>query len=279
MLFRSLEYFYDLDEVYVKAGKLYRKLDIERMSGQRALTDIVDSKSGEALVKAGRRITRAIVKKIKDLNITELEVQPEDLDGKVLAKPLIDESTGEIIADANAELNNAIIRRAIDSGIDRFFMIFFDGLTVGPYLRNTLLVDKVTNKEESLVEIYKRLRPGEPPTLEAATTFFGRLFFDPETYDLSEVGRIKINHRFGISMDECPPSHRTLTHKDILSTIKTLIDLKNGRGVIDDIDHLGNRRVRSVGELLENQYRIGLVRMERAIRERMSLQEIGRAHV
>lgn len=269
-----LEYFYDLDEVYVKGGKLFRKLDIERMSGQRALTDIVDPKSGEALVKAGRRITRAIVKKIKDLDITELDVLPEDLEGKVLAKPLIDESTGEIIADANAELNAAVIKRSIEAGIDRFFMIFFDGLTVGPYLRNTLLVDKVSNKEESLVEIYKRLRPGEPPTLEAATTFFGRLFFDPETYDLSEVGRIKINHRFGISMDECPPSHRTLTHKDILSTIKTLIDLKNGRGVIDDIDHLGNRRVRSVGELLENQYRIGLVRMERAIRERMSLQDV-----
>ncbi|WP_413290345.1 DNA-directed RNA polymerase subunit beta [Bdellovibrio sp. HCB337] len=271
---KLLEYFYDLDEVYVKGGKLFRKLDIERMSGQRAIADIVDPKTGEALVKAGRRITRAIVKKIKDINLTEVEVNPEDLDGKVLAKPLIDESTGEIIADANAELSASLIKKSIALGIDRFFMIFFDGLTVGPYLRNTLLVDKVNNKDESLIEIYKRLRPGEPPTLEAATAFFHRLFFDPETYDLSEVGRIKINHKFGISMEECPPEFRTLTHKDILSTIKTLIDLKNGRGVIDDIDHLGNRRVRSVGELLENQYRIGLVRMERAIRERMSLQDV-----
>jgi len=269
-----LEYFYDLDEVYVKSGKLYRKLDIERMSGQRALADVVDPSSNEVLVKAGRRITRAIVKRIKELNITELEVQAQDLDGKVLAKPLIDESTGEIIADANAELSVSIIRKAMELGIDRFFMIFFDGLTVGPYLRNTLLVDKVNNKDEALIEIYKRLRPGEPPTLDASTAFFNRLFFDPETYDLSEVGRIKINHRFGISMEECPPEFRTLTHKDILSTIKTLIDLKNGRGIIDDIDHLGNRRVRSVGELLENQYRIGLVRMERAIRERMSLQDV-----
>ncbi len=269
-----LEYFYDLDEVYAKGGKLFRKLDIERMSGQRATADIVDPKSGEAIIKAGRRITRAIVKKIKDIGLTEIEVLPEDLDGKVLAKPLIDESTGEILADANAELNAALIRKAVDVGIDRFFMIFFDGLTVGPYLRNTLLVDKVNNKEESLIEIYKRLRPGEPPTIEAATAFFQRLFFDPESYDLSEVGRIKINHKFGISMEECPPSHRTLTNKDILSTIKHLIDLKNGRGVVDDIDHLGNRRVRSVGELLENQYRIGLVRMERAIRERMSLQDV-----
>jgi DNA-directed RNA polymerase subunit beta len=269
-----LEFFYDLDEVSVIDGKLFRKLEIDRMSGQRALADILDPKTGEAIVKAGRRITRAIVKKIKEINLTELEVNPADLDGKVLAKPLIDESTGEIIADANSELNTSIIKKAIDCGIDKFFLIFFDGLTVGPYLRNTLLVDKVNNKDESLVEIYKRLRPGEPPTLEASTAYFDKLFFDPETYDLSEVGRIKINHKFGISMEECPPSFRVLTKNDILNTVKTMIDLKNGKGVVDDIDHLGNRRVRSVGELLENQYRIGLVRMERAIRERMSLQDV-----
>jgi DNA-directed RNA polymerase subunit beta len=190
------------------------------MSGQRAMADIIDPRTGDVIVKAGRRITRAIVKKIKDINLTELEVQPVDLDGKVLAKPLIDESTGEIIADANAELSAALIRKAIESGVTDFYLIFFDGLTVGPYLRNTLLIDKVNNKDEALVEIYKRLRPGEPPTLEAATQFFHRLFFDPETYDLSEVGRIKINHKFGISMEECPTSHRTLTHKDIIATIK-----------------------------------------------------------
>ncbi|MCC2677790.1 MAG: DNA-directed polymerase beta chain [Pseudobdellovibrio sp.] len=269
-----LEQFYDLDEIVVKGKTLLRKLDIERMSGQRAIADIVDPKTGESLVKAGRRITRAIVKKVKDLNLTEVEVQPQDLEGKVLAKPLIDESTGEIIADANNELTASIIKKAVAAGIDKFYLIFFDGLTVGPFLRNTLLVDKVNNKEESLIEIYKRLRPGEPPVLEAAEAYFQRLFFDPEAYDLSEVGRIKINHKFGISMEECPPSFRVLTHKDILSTVKHLIDLKNGRGVVDDIDHLGNRRVRSVGELLENQYRVGLVRMERAIKERMSLQDV-----
>ncbi len=269
-----LEFFYDLDEVTVKGGKLYRKLEIERMSGQRALVDILDPKSKEVIVKAGRRITRAIVKRIKEINLTELEVNPTDLDGKVLAKPLIDESTGEIISDANSELNASVVKKAIEAGIDKFYLIFFDGLTVGPYLRNTLLVDKVNNKDEALVEIYKRLRPGEPPTLESSTAYFEKLFFDPETYDLSEVGRIKINHKFNISMDEVPPSFRVLTKHDILSTVKTLIDLKNGKGVVDDIDHLGNRRVRSVGELLENQYRIGLVRMERAIRERMSLQDV-----
>ena len=269
-----LEYFYDLDEVSIRAGKLFRKLDIERMSGQRALVDINDPKTGEALVKAGRRITRAVVKKVQQLGLKEIEVTPEDLVGKVLAKPIIDEGTGEIIADSNMELEKGHVMKAIEAGMDKFFLIFFDGLTVGPFLRNTLLVDKVTSKEEALLKIYQHLRPGEPPTLEAATTFFHRLFFDPETYDLSEVGRIKINHKFSIPMEECPPEHRTLTNKDILSTVRHLIDLKNGRGVVDDIDHLGNRRVRSVGELLENQYRIGLVRMERAIRERMSLQDV-----
>lgn len=269
-----LEHFYDLDEVYARSGKLYRKLDIDRLSGQRAIVDIIDSKNGEAIVKAGRRITRAIVKKLKELDVTEVEVGEAELEGKVLAKPIIDEDTGEIIADANSELTKINLRKALEIGITKFYLIFFDGLSVGPFLRNTLLVDKVNTKEEALLEIYKRLRPGEPPTLEAVTVFFKKLFFDPETYDLSEVGRIKINHKFGISMEECPPDFRILTNKDILSTVKQLIDLKNGRGIVDDIDHLGNRRVRSVGELLENQYRIGLVRMERAIRERMSLQDV-----
>ena len=269
-----LAYFYDLDLVHVKKGKMYRKLDIDRMAGQRAIADIIDPASGEALVKAGRRITRAVVKRVKALDLKEIEITSLDLEAKVIAKPLIDESTGEIIADANAEMSADILTRSMAAGISEFHLIFFDGLSVGPYLRNTLLVDKVGTSEEALLEIYKRLRPGEPPTQEASEGFFKRLFFDPETYDLSEVGRLKINHRFSIPFEETPVDHRTLTNKDILSVVKTLIDLKNGRGVVDDIDHLGNRRVRSVGELLENQYRIGLVRMERAIRERMSLQDV-----
>ena len=269
-----LEYFYDLDKVVVRKGKMYRELDIDRMAGQRALSDIVDPKSGEVLVKEGRRITRAVVKRVKEIGVKEVEVTAENLEGKVIGRPLIDESTGEIIADANNEMSKDVLEKALAAGIETFNLIFFDGLSVGPYLRNTLLVDKIGTQEESLLEIYKRLRPGEPPTPEASTTFFNRLFFDPETYDLSEVGRLKINHRFSIPFEETPVDHRTLTNKDIISVVKTLIDLKNGRGVIDDIDHLGNRRVRSVGELLENQYRIGLVRMERAIRERMSLQDV-----
>lgn len=270
-----LEYFYDLDDVqFTKKGDIFRDFDVEKMSGQRALSDIIDPKSGEVLVKAGRRITRAIVKRVKELGIKEVQLQKEDLVGKVVAKPVVDEKTGEIIADVNAELTTDMVTKMIDAGIRQIKLIFFDGLAVGPFLRNTLLIDKVTNQEEAKLEIYKRLRPGEPPTVEASEGFFQRLFFDSETYDLSEVGRLKINHRFSIPFEECPVSHRTLTNKDIMEVVRTLMDLKNGKGVVDDIDHLGNRRVRSVGELLENQYRIGLVRMERAIRERMSLQDV-----
>jgi DNA-directed RNA polymerase subunit beta len=270
-----LKFFYHIDVVRVtKDGRFMRDLDIEKLSGQRAISDINDPETGESIVKAGRRITRAVVKRVQAAGIKELEVSKQDLEGKAIASPIIDESTGEIIADVNTEMTVETVNAALAAGIKEFKLIFFDGLSVGPFLRNTLLVDKVATKEESLLEIYKRLRPGEPPTEEAATTFFQRLFFDPETYDLSEVGRLKINHRFSIPFEECPVSHRTLTQKDILLVVKTLIDLKNGQGKTDDIDHLGNRRVRSVGELLENQYRIGLVRMERAIRERMSLQDV-----
>jgi DNA-directed RNA polymerase subunit beta len=272
---KLLDFFYHIDNVvYKKDGRFYRALDIEKLQGQRAISDILDPSTGEAFVKAGRRITRAVVKKVLSTGIREIEITKADLVGKVVARPIIDETTGEIIADANDELTSASIDRAIAAKINTLSLVFFDGLAVGPYLRNTLLVDKINTKDEALLDIYKRLRPGEPPTEEAATAFFNRLFFDPETYDLSEVGRLKINHRFAFSFDDTPVAHRTLTQNDILHTVKTLIDLKNGQGQIDDIDHLGNRRVRSVGELLENQYRIGLVRMERAIRERMSLQDL-----
>lgn len=269
-----LNYFYDVDKVVYEKGKYYRYINIEKMAGQKALSDIIDPKTEEVFVKAGRRITRAVIKKVKEAGLERIEVAPEDLAGKVLAKPLIDMSTGEILADVNSEVSAELLEIASNAGISELSLIFFDGLSVGTYLRNTLLVDKVNSPEEAVMEIYKRLRPGEPPALDAAAHFFERLFFNPETYDLSEVGRLKINHKFNISFEETPVEHRTLTQNDIMNTVKTLIDLKNGHGVVDDIDHLGNRRVRSVGELLENQYRIGLVRMERAIRERMSLQDI-----
>ncbi len=269
-----LNFFYDLDKVVFEDGKYFRYISIEKLSGQRAISDIKDPKTGDILVKSGRRITRAIVKKMQALNLKRIEVTAEDMVGKTLARPIVDLTTGEVLADTNTETTAEILEQAKTVGVSDFSIIFFDGLSVGPYLRNTLLVDKVATKEEALIEIYKRLRPGEPPTPEAAAAFFKRLFFDSETYDLSEVGRLKINHKFGFDFDDKPLELQTLTSDGIMMVVKTLINLKNGQGKVDDIDHLGNRRVRSVGELLENQYRVGLVRMERSIKERMSLQDL-----
>ena len=270
-----LDYYYETDDVkIVKPGEYLRSFDVDKVAGQRAIVDIKHPKTGEVVVRAGRRITRAAVRKVKEVGITELALTSEDLMGKVVVHPIVNITTGEIIADVNSEITPEVLEIIHAANIKKIDLIFFDGLAMGPYLRNTLLVDKVSTKEEAILEIYKRLRPGEPPTVEAAAAFFNRLFFDPETYDLSEVGRLKINHRFNIDFNECPVEHRTLTNKDILEVVRTITDLRNGKGHVDDIDHLGNRRVRSVGELLENQYRIGLVRMERAIRERMSLQDV-----
>ena len=270
-----LAYFYDADTVSIsKDGKYFRHIDAEKMQGQRAMTDIINPENGEVLVKAGRRITRVIVKKMIDNKIDRIEVSAADLESRVVAKPVIDENTGEIVVDVNEEVNGEVLLKLRALKVSSVDLIFFDGVTVGPFLRNTLLVDKISTREDAILEIYKRLRPGEPPALDAAEAFFKRLFFDAETYDLSEVGRLKINHRFGFTLEDVPVEHKTLRNDDIMSVVKTLIDLKNGIGKVDDIDHLGNRRVRSVGELLENQYRVGLVRMERAIRERMSLQDI-----
>ncbi|MCC6278795.1 MAG: DNA-directed RNA polymerase subunit beta [Oligoflexia bacterium] len=269
-----LAFYYNVETIYVEKDGYFRSVEAEALLGQRATSDIADPKSGEVVVKKGRRITRAVVKRIQELRMKKYEIPEEDLEGKVIAKPVVDSKSGEVVADVNTDLTKDVLKRARASGIKEISAIFFDGLTVGPYLRNTLLIDKVSTQEEAVIEIYKRLRPGEPPTADSAQAFFSGLFFAPEKYDLSKVGRLKINHKFNISAEECPTDHTTLTKKDILCVVRHLIDLKNGKGVIDDIDHLGNRRVRSVGELLENQYRIGLVRMERAIRERMSLQDL-----
>ena len=269
-----LEYFYDLSVVCVQSdGKIYRPIDIEKMAGQKAPSDIKDAK-GNVFVKAGRRITRLVIKKVLSANVKKVELTPSDLNGTVIAKPIFNSQTGEIIADTNQTMTEEIFEEAKANGISRFHLIFFDGFAVGAYLCNTLLLDKVSNKEEALLDIYKRMRPGEPPTREAAENFFNRLFFHPETYDLGEVGRLKMNHRFDIPPSSKEKKSEVLSNVDILNVLRTLIDLKNGKGQVDDIDHLGNRRVRSVGELVENQYRIGLVRMERVIRERMSMKDL-----
>lgn len=269
-----LEYFYDLSHISVLSnGKIFRPIDIEKMAGQKAPSDIKDNK-GNVFVTAGRRITRIVIKKVLAAGIKKVELKPADLIGTVIAKPVFNKKTGEIIADTNQIMTEEIFESARTHGISDFHLIFFDGLTVGPYLCNTLLMDKVSNKEEALLDIYKRMRPGEPPTLEAAEHFFKRLFFDPETYNLGEVGRLKMSHRFDAQVSSKDQDPGVLSKEDVLNVFRTLIDLKNGKGRVDDIDHLGNRRVRSVGELVENQYRIGLVRMERVIKERMSIKDL-----
>ena len=189
----------------------------------------------------------------------------------VLSHPFVHPQTGEILCESNQVLTPELIKKAESLGITNFQVIFFESFVSGPYLSNTLLIDPVNTREEALLDIYKRMKPGEPAILEAAEYYFKNLFFEEGTYNLGRVGRIKINHRFGFT--DIPDDQGTLTKKDVVRVLKHLIDLRNGRGQVDDIDHLGNRRVRSVGELLENQYRIGLVRMERVIRERMSLQD------
>ena len=268
-----LESFYNIDRVNVlRNGKIFIDLDIDRIVGQRILADIKDSKN-KVLVRAGRRVTRAVARQVKAAQVKKMELSKENLKGAVLARPIVDLQTGEILSDVNSEMNSALFDKAVEAGIRSFDLIFFDGLTVGPYLCNTLLVDKVFTREEAIQEIYKRMKPGEPPALEIAESYFQSLFFDPEQYDLGEVGRLKINHRFDFSFDKVPLSTGTLQKEDFIRVVRTIVDLKNGKGQVDDIDHLGNRRVRSVGELLENQYRIGLVRMERVVKDRMNLQD------
>jgi DNA-directed RNA polymerase subunit beta len=267
-----LNYFYSTETIYLYSDSEFEKsVDFELLYNQRATRDI-KSKSGEIIVKKNRKFTRAALKKLEQSKLTRLPIDADELYTKVSAFDVIDESTGEVLLECNEEISPQHVEELLKRGLKEVKVLFIDNLNVGPYLRDTLLMDKLETPEEALMEIYRRVRPGDPPTPETARNLFENvLFLNPERYDLSKVGRKKLNAKFGV---EEPLDNQVLTKRDILETIRYLIDLKNGKGTIDDIDHLGNRRVRAVGELLENQYRIGLVRMERAIKERMSLQEI-----
>src|SRR3954471_2811142 len=266
-----LNYYYDTETVYLEAGKKYAKsIEYDLLPGQRASRDIRHPDSKEILVKKNRKFTKLAIKKLQDSKIDRLTIEVSDLVGKVAATDVIDGQPGEVILQCNEEISESKLDELRDHGIDSFKILFIDNLNVGSYLRDTLIADKLQSSDEAILEIYRRLRPGDPPTLETAQNLFNNLFFNPERYDLSKVGRLKLNYKF--KLDE-PLDNTVLTKRDILETIRYLIDLKNGKGSIDDIDHLGNRRVRAVGELMENQYRIGLVRMERAIKERMSMSQ------
>jgi DNA-directed RNA polymerase subunit beta len=266
-----LNYFYDTEIIHFEAGKKYgREVNYELLLGQRATRDIRHPKSKEVLVKKNRKFTKGAIRKLQESGVDRLPIEIDELAGKVSARDVIDDNTGEVLLQCNEELSEAKLDELRDRGVEKVDVLFIDNLNVGPYLRNTLLADKLQGPEEAIMEIYRRLRPGDPPTLDTAQTLFHNLFFNAERYDLSKVGRLKLNYKFKI--DEAIET-QILTKRDILETVRYLIELRNGRGVIDDIDHLGNRRVRAVGELMENQYRIGLVRMERAIKERMSMSQ------
>ncbi|HVU04857.1 MAG TPA: DNA-directed RNA polymerase subunit beta [Polyangiaceae bacterium] len=270
-----LDRFYSKETIFIeKGGKFSKSLEFDLLAGQRATRDI--KVGGEVVVKKNTKFTRAAIKKLKGADIDRLPMELPELIGKVSAEDVIDKETGEVLLGCNEEVTEITVERLREADVSEFKVLFIDGLNVGPYLRDTLIADKVQTTEDSIMEIYRRLRPGDPPTLETAKTLFNNLFFNPERYDLSAVGRLKLNYKFYKDQaDEQRPglNQTTLSREDILQTVKHLIDLKNGKGSVDDIDHLGNRRVRAVGELMEVQYRIGLVRMARAIKERMSVSQ------
>ena len=246
-----------------------RKFDPDAFRGQKLLAPLVDADSGEVIADADTKLTARMVRKIAETTKVVLATDA-DLLGRFVAHDLVNMETGEIYAEAGEELTEARLRGLEDAGLTELPTLAVDSSN-GPWIRNTLTVDKNASRDEALIDIYRVMRPGEPPTAETAEAMFRGLFFDPDRYDLSSVGRVKMNMRLGL---DCPDTVRVLRKEDILRTVKVMCDLKDGRGQIDDIDNLGNRRVRSVGELMENQYRLGLLRMERAIRERMGSVDI-----
>ena len=231
----------------------------------------MDAKKRKPVANAGDKLTQRKIKQLVEDGLKEILVADEELIGQYSAKDLFDQNTGEIFFQAGDEITSEVLEMLSENKVKDISVLAIDHTNVGAYMRNTMFSDKNTNRDEALVDIYRVMRPGEPPTLETAEALFHSLFFDSERYDLSSVGRVKMNARLGQEVED---SVRVLRKQDILEIMKILTDLKDGKGEIDDIDHLGNRRVRSVGELMENQYRVGLLRMERAIRERMSSVEI-----
>ncbi|MBW1726681.1 MAG: DNA-directed RNA polymerase subunit beta [Deltaproteobacteria bacterium] len=266
-----LSYFYETEKYVVRGKRIFKKFNEDALRGQRASSDITDSETGEPIVLKGRVFTKSAIKKLKSANLELIPINVEDIFNKVFAKTIVDPESGETIVACNQVFTQEIFQALLDAGINEFELLLIDGVTSSDSIHKTLILDKVETKEDALIEIYRRLRPGNPATLEVAQEFIDHMFFRSSYYDLSGVGRMKINLRLGINSSI---DLRTLRKEDILLTAKTLVKLKDTQGAVDDIDHLGNRRVRAVGELLENQYRIGLVRMERAIKERMSLQEV-----
>ena len=266
-----LAYFYKTEKYLVKGKRIFKEFDEDLVKGHRSSRDVKHPDTGDTIVPKGRMFTKAAIKRLKSANVILLPVSVEDIYNKVFARTIVHPDSGQPIVTCNETVNEENYQAVRDAGISEFELLFIDGVTTSDSIHKTLILDKVETKEEGLIEIYRRLRPGNPATPEVAQDFVDHMFFKSAYYDLSGVGRMKINIRLGI---DSSVDLKTLRKEDVLLAAKTLIELKDAQGTIDDIDHLGNRRVRAVGELLENQYRIGLVRMERAIKERMSLQEV-----
>lgn len=250
-----------------------RPFEPDAFRGVKLIENLVDAATGEVVAEKDTKLTPRLARKIAEAGTKEVLVGRADLLGRYVAEDLVDLTTGEIWAEAGDELTEPKLSAIEQAGIDALPTLAIDQ-TVGPWLRNTLAVDKNGSRDEALMDIYRVMRPGEPPTPETAEALFRGLFFDAERYDLSTVGRVKMNMRLGFSLEDVPDHIRVLRKQDIIATVRTLLELKDGKGQIDDIDNLGNRRVRSVGELMENQYRVGLLRMERAIKERMGSVDI-----
>jgi DNA-directed RNA polymerase beta subunit len=269
-----LNYFYRRDTIFLNStGEQSPTLAFlpAHLLGLRATQDVRNPETGDVLVKEGRKFTRGALRQLEAAGLEQIPITSGELLGRVAARDIIDPATQEVLVQCNEEMTQDALDLLIERGVPQFEVLFIDDVHIGSSFRTTLLQDKIASPAEAMIEIYRRLRPGDPPTNEAATSFFHNLFFNPERYNLSRVGRLKLNHKLGLT---APLDLGTLRREDILEAVRYLVELKNGNGVVDDIDHLGNRRVRAVGELVENQFRIGLVRMERAVKERMSLQDV-----
>jgi len=264
-----VNFYYPSEEILLEGNKTARKFQAEFLKGERAPLDIKDPSTGELLVKKGRKLTKTILSKLSAAHIESVPMKEEELIGRVSSHDVEDPETGKVLLRCNQEVDEKILAALRKQGVKSFKVLYFENNEAS--ICNTLAMDKISSPEEAIVEIYRRLRPSDPSTKEAAVNFFNNLFFNPDRYDLSKVGRLKLNHKLGLTI---PLDVRVLTKEDIKEGVRHLVRIKNNEGNVDDIDHLGNRRVRSVGELVENQYRIGLVRMEKAIKERMSLQEV-----
>jgi DNA-directed RNA polymerase subunit beta len=266
-----LNYFYLTDTITFDGGRVTKKFQPQLLLGLRATQDVRNPKTQDVLVKEGRRFTRNAIRQMKDAEVEQIPIGLGEVVGLIAAHDVLDPETQEVLVECNQELTQENLDLLIERRVSTIETLFIDESHIGPSLRNTLLQDKISSPKDAEMEIYRRLRPGDPPTSDAATVFFQNLFFNAERYNLSKVGRLKLNHKLQL---DAQLDLGTLRKEDILEVVRYLFELKNGNGVVDDIDHLGNRRVRAVGELVENQFRIGLVRMERAVKERMSLQDV-----